>query len=142
MQPGDAGRMGLDLPQLVSLEPPHARHAVLDRAPLELAQAAELGLVDGNDELAAFLVGDPPLGAVRLELRDPEAAEPGLQRSGRVVDARVHDAAVAPGLVRRDVGLLLEHRHRCVRAQLGQAARDSEPDDPGADDPDSHHGRK
>jgi len=79
MQPGDAGRMGLDLAQLVSLEPPHARHAVLDRAPLELPQAVELGLVDGHDELAAFLVGDLPLGAVGVELRDTEAAEPGLE---------------------------------------------------------------
>ncbi len=142
VQPGDAGRMGLDLPQLVPLEPSHSRHAVLGRAPLELSQAADLGLFDGHDELAAFLVGDPPFRAVRVELRNPEAAEAGLQRAGRVVDPGVHDAAVAARLVRRDVGLLFEHRHRRVRAQLGQAARDSEPDDPGADDPDSHHGRK
>ena len=72
----------------------------------------------------------------------PRPAEPGLERAGRVVDAGMDDAAVAPGLVRRDVALLLEHRDGGVRAQLGQAARHGEPDDPGADDPDSHHGPK
>ena len=46
----------------------------------------------------------------------------------------VDDAAVAARLVLRDLVLLLEHGHRGVRSQLGQAPRNGETDDPRAHD--------
>ncbi len=73
-----------------------------------------------------------------MELGDPEAAEPGLERAGHVVDARVHDAAVVAGLVGADDRLLVEDRQAQVRTPLAQAERGGEPDDPGADDGDLH----
>ena len=47
----------------------------------------------------------------------------------------MHDAAVAPGLVRGETVLLLEERHLGVGSELEQPARDC-----GADDPAAHHG--
>jgi hypothetical protein len=52
----------------------------------------------------------------------------------------VDDTAVAPGLVLRDLMLLLEHGDRGIGPQLGQSPRDCKTDDSGTDDAYSHAG--
>ena len=137
MEAGDAERVRLDLAQLVAVEPAHAGDAVRGRAPLELPQPLQLAFVEGDDELAALLVRDPALLDVRAQQLDAAPAELRLQRPGRVVDAGVDDAAVAAGLVERDVLLLLEHGHGRVGALLGEPSRYREAEDSGADDADA-----
>ena len=129
--------MRLDLADRVALEPAHARHAVRLRAPLELAQALDLGLVDGDDELAALHVREVVLGAVGAEESDPTPAELGFQRSRRVVDPGVDDAAVTAGLVQSDVLLLLQDGDRGVGSHLPQPACHGETEDPPAHDADA-----
>src|SRR5581483_6842000 len=138
VQPRDAGRVRLDLAQLVALDPAQAGDAVRGRAPLELAQAVELRRVERDDELAARLQRDRALLAVGAEQLHAAPAERRLQRPRRVVDAGVDDAAVAARLVARDRVLLLEDSDGRVRAQLAQPPRDGQPDDPGPDDADPH----
>ena len=53
---------------------------------------------------------DPVLGGERLHLLLAAAAELGLQRARRVVDAGVEDAGVVAGLVRGELVLLLQQR--------------------------------
>ncbi len=106
------------------------------RSALELPQPVELALVERDDELAALLVREPAPLDVGAQQADAAPAELRLERARRVVDAGVDDAAVAAGLVERQVVLLLQHRHRRVGAQLGEPPRHREADDPGADDPD------
>ena len=128
--------MRLDLAQRLPLEPAHAGNAVRPRSALELPQPVELALVERDDELAALLVREAALREVGAQQADAAAAELRLERARRVVDAGVDDAAVAAGLVERQVVLLLQHGHRRVGAQLGEPPRHREADDPGADDPD------
>ena len=103
MDARDAGRVRLDLAQLVALDPTQARHAVRRRPPLELAQAVELRRVERDDELPALAQRQPTLGAVGAQELAAAPAETRLERSRRVVDACVDDAAVVTGLVERDV---------------------------------------
>ena len=134
VQARDGGGVRLELAQLVALDPPQPGHGVRRASSLELAQPLELGLVDRDDELPALVVGEAALRAVGAQQLDAAPAQARLQRPGRVVDARVDDAAVAAGLVQRDVVLLLEHGHDRVGPELRQPPRDREPEDAGADD--------
>ena len=138
VEPGDAGGVRLDLAQLVPLEPAKSRNAVRRRTALELAQPRDLGLVERDHELPALPQRDVALVAVRAQQLDAAAAEPRLERPWRVVDAGVHDAAVATCLVHRDLALLLEHGDGRVRLDLRQPPRHGEPDDPRADHADPH----
>ena len=108
VQRGDPARVRLDRAQPGCVDEPHPRHAVGRGALVDALEARQLLLVRRDEDLAARLVGDPPLGAVGLEQRHAAPAQPRLQRAGLVVQARVHDAAVAPRLVRGDLALLLE----------------------------------
>jgi hypothetical protein len=74
------------------------------------------------------------LFAELVELARTLDAEPRLERSRRVVDPRVYDAAVVGGLVGPDLILLLEDRHRQGGPASMQFAGDREPEDPGSDD--------
>src|SRR6185503_18104465 len=58
---------------------------------------------DGVRELLAPAEGEHRLRPLPAELR--------LERAGLVVEAGMDHAAVAPGLVRRDLALLVDHRH-------------------------------
>ena len=84
-------------------------HAVLAPAPLELAETAQLALVARHDQLAAALVGDGVLLAVGVHLPRPGDAQPGLERTGLVVDAGVDHAAVGAALTAGHVRSALEH---------------------------------
>ena len=103
-------------------------------AALELLQAAELGGVGGDDQLAAALVGDVALLAVLVQLARALHAQARLQRAGRVVDAGVDHPGVVAGLVLADLLLALEHAHRRVRLPSRQLARHRQADDPPSDD--------
>src|SRR3954447_9820282 len=140
----DAGRWGIERPEPrnVRLELSeagfvdalHAGDAVLARALDERVEAAELVLTRCNDRLSTALVGDPLLVAVRVDVAAPSDAEPRLQRSGDVVDPRVHDAAVPCSLMRRDLRLLLEHEHAQVGVTQKRLARHREAENAAADD--------
>ena len=83
---------------------------------LDVVQPGAFGVVEGDEHLAA---GDPPNAALFAELfeqADAAPAEHCLVRAGLVVQARMHDPAVASGLVRREAVLLLEQRHVAHRA--------------------------
>ena len=133
MQRRDPPHIRLDLDHLLRPETPDPRNAIGDGAPIDLFETTELVGVARDDQLAALVVGDPALLAVGLEQFDTAAAELRLQRAGRVVDARMHDAAVMAGLVNADLALLVEHRQLAAGLDFGQPARHREAEDPGAD---------
>ncbi len=113
-----------------------SRHAVLERAPVELLEPWDLRVVGGDDHLPAAQDRDPALLAVGEDPRRSLDAEPCLERAGRVVDPAVDDTARVAGLVRRDDRLLVEHRDPCIGTACLELARGREADDPGADDGD------
>ena len=79
VQGGDADGVGLDLLDLLASQPAEARDAVLAASAFEFVERGELGRVEGDDELAAALVRDPVLVAVRVERVAALGAELGLQ---------------------------------------------------------------
>ena len=78
--------------------------------------------------------GMPALLAVLIQLPPSLHAQPGLQRAGRVVEARVDDARVVAALVGGELGLPLEHADRRSRTAVDQLAGDRQADDPAPDD--------
>ena len=73
------------------------------RAALELVEPRQVGVAHRDDDLPARLAPAIPLrGAVLVQRVGALAAQPRLQRAGRVVDALVDDAAVVRGLVRAE----------------------------------------
>src|SRR5262249_44232289 len=96
-----------------------------------------LSLVAGDDELAAFVIGQAVPGAVLLDHADAAPGHPRLGRAGLVVDAGVHDTGVVAGLVLADLGFLLEDGHR--DAGLSQQPGRREPDDAGPNNPYAHN---
>src|SRR4030081_2912703 len=104
---------------LIAIEPAKPANAVGATATLELPQARELGDLTSDDQLAAPLVGDPPLAAVAIELGCPLQAQPSLQRPGGVVDAGMQHARVVPALVGAELSLALEHADRGPRVSAG-----------------------
>ena len=66
--------------------------------------------------------------------RRTAAAQPGLQAAGFVVDARVDDPAVVPGLVPAEAGFLLQEQHAGTGAFAQEIPRRRDPHDPPADD--------
>jgi len=65
------------------------------RVPPQLLQRSDLGLVGGDDQLAATSMGHAVAVAEIVELATPGHAQPALERALRVVDAGVDDFAVA-----------------------------------------------
>ena len=105
--------------------------------PGALPQAHErkrLAVVERDDELAHLLVRDAPRVAVCVRPAVALDAEPGLEASRRVVDARVHHAAVVARLVRRQRGLLLQHGDGERRVPQLQLARGRKAHDAAAND--------
>ncbi len=132
VQRRDARRVRLDLAQAVGVQPPHARHAVGVRAPLDLGERRQLAVAEGDDELADAVDRDAVALAVRVHPRGAVDAQLGLQRAGRVVDAGMDHAAVVTGLMRRGRGLALDDEHaRSLPAARPREdlARHCEPDD-------------
>ena len=101
---------------------------------LEVAQPRHLGLVGGDDHLAAALVADPMLVTEGVHPRHPVDAQLRLQRAGLVVDPGVDDARVRTCLVASDVGLALEHGDAELRAPPQEFGGGREAEDPAPDD--------
>ena len=95
--------------------------------------ARHRAVVDCNHELSAVDKGNVVLGAVMAKKASAEPTESRFQRSRRVVNSRVHNTAVATGLVRRDRAFLLEHRDGRLRTDLRYAPGDRETKYPPAD---------
>ena len=137
MQCRDTTYVRLQLAQLVGTDDPNAGNPVGDRPRLDVVQPCTFGVVEGDKNLAA---GDPADTAFRAELfqeADTPAAEQRLVRTGLVVQAGVHDAAVASGLVRREPVLLFEERHVGIGPTPQDLARDCDADDTATDYSDS-----
>jgi len=90
----------------------------------------------GHDHLAAGLEGDAVLAAKGLQHGLAPPTVQGLERAWLVVDARVDDAGVVPGLVPSNSVLLLEEQHPGARAARGDLERGGETDDAPTDDRD------
>ena len=99
-----------------------------------LSTARQLGLVPGDDHLPAALEGHPALLAVRVQRAGTGDAHARLERTRRVVDPGVDDAAVATGLPGGDLRGALEHHRGAVRAAARQLPRDRQSEDPAPDD--------
>ena len=133
----DAGGVGLELGQAVLVDL-RAVHAVGLAALVNPLERRQLAVVDGDDHLAADLVGDS-LG--RAELFHGLLAGPAvdrLERTRLVVDARVQDARVVAGLMMGQLGFLFEHHD----APAGVLPRDligrGQTDNSSANDRDIH----
>ena len=135
VQGDESGRMRFELADLARPDAAQARHAVLPGRPLERVQATDLVGVDGDDQLAAGVEGQPVLGAVVLEQPPAAGAQLGLEAARPVVDAGVHDPRVVAGLVGADARLLLPDHDGAVRAPPGELARHGQAHDAGAHDP-------
>src|SRR6266516_2897306 len=114
-------------------------HAVPRAALVELREHRAFRLRPRDHEDTANLQRDAAFRAVRAQLPVALEAEARLRRAGLDVVARMHDPRVAPALVKRRAGLLLEDHHAAPRAgqmQRGARADGASPDD---DDVDSRH---
>ena len=130
----DSGRVRLKLHQPLPSDYLKALGAVGGPPPVQLFEAGYLRVVGGDDHLAAHLVGYPALVAVGPEHRAAGGAEVGLLGPGRVVDAGVDHAAVVPGLVGGDLGLLLKHDGTLPGEVQDELPRRREADYAAADD--------
>jgi len=76
---------------------------------VKLLEARKLVLARGDDALATALVRDVPFVAVSVEIGASFDTEAGLERTGRVVDARVDVPLLCAVWWEAIRGLLLEH---------------------------------
>ena len=137
VQGADAADVGFQLAQFFGPDYSNAGDAVGARPLLDVVQIARsFDLVERDQHLAA---GDPADAADLAELfeqADAPAAQQRLVGTGLVVEARVDDAAVAPGLVGRQAVFLLEQRDVRIRVALECLAGDGHSDDATTDDRD------
>ena len=105
--------------------------------PRGFAQAGQLGLIAGHDELAAVVVGDALLAGVGIHRRSPGDRHPGFEAARRVVEPGVHDPRVAPGLVLSEGRLLLDE-HNLIPTP-GQRPRRCQTDDAPTDNRNRAH---
>ena len=89
---------------------PADREAVGQTPVVQGAKPGQLSGGGGHDQLAGPRMGTPSSRARVQKGSSPRCAPAGLEAAGRVVEARVHHAAVAAGLVQGPVMLLLQHR--------------------------------
>ena len=104
---------------------------LLVAAHLERFELPDLAVVVRDDQLAGLTVRHVVAGAERVHQPSPFDAQPGLQRSGWVVDARVNDPAVVRAGVETRARVPLEdacrmaaRRERPGRGQSGHAGAD------------------
>ena len=96
--------------------------------------AREFGGGGRDDQLSAFVERDFVLGAELLGRPLTRLAESRLEAAGLVVDARVDDSAVVPGLMCGDRRRRLEHDDGGVGLGLEEVVRGRQADDARADD--------
>ena len=132
----EAAHVGLDLGEPRPVDLPQPGDTVLAAAPVQLLETRNLALRRRDDELAAALIRDLLAIAVLVEQLVPLDAQTRLERSRRVVDPRVDDAAVVSRLMARKLVLLLQQRQPDSGVTCDQLASDRETEDASADDDD------
>src|SRR5262249_33356722 len=122
----DARAVRLDL--LEQLGPDHlqALDAVGQTALVQVLQARQLGLVDGDDDLATAIGWDAFLLAVGIQLALALNAQLGLQAARGVVDPGVEDATVVASLVLTNARLLVQDAEAHLRVAGEKLASDGE----------------
>jgi hypothetical protein len=144
VEPGDALHVRLDVAQLLSPEEAHAGYAVRHGSLVDVIQPSALDLVECDEQLPALVVRDAAPCAELAQHRHAAPTQGRLERAGRVVEAGVHHAAVAPGLMLGERVLLLQQRDRGVGVDLEQPAGYRSAEDATADHGDAvraHDGR-
>lgn len=134
MQRLDAGGVWLELGEPARPDELDV-HVVGDAPAVELGEAGPLVLADGDDDLAAHLVGDAVLGTELDHPLPPESTQSGLVRPGLVVDAGMDHPGVASGLVPGDRAFLVDDDDPAARPRRHDRMRGRQSDDAGAD----HH---
>ena len=76
----------------------------------EVEQTGQFIAANGNDDFSGHLVGKFVFGAVGAQELATAATQRGLERPGRVIDARMHDVAVVTRLLGGNRVLLVDHR--------------------------------
>jgi hypothetical protein len=121
--------MGFDLAHLAWAEDLETFEAILAAALIEVHEAGDLFFVSGDDEFAAYLMGDGVLAAEIDHLADAGDGESGLEGARLIVEAAVEDAAVVAGLMAADGGLLFEQGNARIGTALEQAPGSGKADD-------------
>lgn len=130
----------------------HTHHVRLDLAKFDCIQLTDVGdtvgrgplpdggesgafdVVEGDEDLAALVVGDVVLAAELLEEVDAATAESCLERARLVVEAGMDNTAVVAGLVCGEHRLLLHDGDLGSRTQLENPSGDGDAEDPAAHD--------
>jgi hypothetical protein len=115
---------------LVGAQHLEARSTVRQTALPQLLEDANLFFAGGDDDLPQLPMGNPAILAVPIEPLPTLHTRARLERSLRIVDARVNHFAVAARDLAGDPVVSLEHHHTAVRA--GQGRRGGQTDHPGA----------
>ena len=139
VQGGDAAHVGFELAQLFGADDANAGNTVGERPLLDVIEPRAFDVVECDKNLAAGDPADSAFGAELLQQADTAAAEHGFDRAGLVVEARMDDPAVAPGLMRCEPVLLLEQRHLGIRPSPQDLAGDGDADDAATDNGDTMH---
>src|SRR5262245_20282967 len=131
-QSRDAGHMWLALADLFRSQPFEPFQPVGPAAALQLSERRNLTLIDGDDNLAAALVGDAVFFAEPIHRLAAGGAQASAVRTRLVIESRVNDAAIVSALVLSDIGFRFEDDHSKPAAPR-QLQRRRQPDQAAAD---------
>jgi len=128
--------MRLALADTGGVEQLEALHAIGLSAFPQGVEPRQLAGFGRDDQFPDSTVLDAFLVAVLPRELSPLDAEPRLERTRRIVDARMDDAAVVSRLVLVEAGLFLDAGNPQRRVAVRELSRGRKPDDPAADDGD------
>lgn len=125
-QGGDGVELRLQRARFGAAEPAHAFDAV-DFALLGQAfERFDLAVLGGDDELAAFVVGDSVRVEERIERAPAGDAEARLQRSGGIMQPGVDDFGIARGDAGADARVSFQHDNGSAAPRERIAARQAD----------------
>ena len=136
MQRADARQFRLQCARRVGPDQFQAFDAVDGALLLDLPDLVELGLVGGDDQLAAFAMRHAVRGAELVQHAPPGDAVAPAQGAGGVIHAAMDDFAVARGNAGADGARRFRHHHLVALAR--GRARHRQPDHAGTDYQDLH----
>ena len=134
MECGDTFGVRFDVAQAVAIEEGDVGHPVGPGAVMDGAEAFDLCVVGGDDDLAAFVEGDIVFGGEVGQEGDASAAEGSLEAAGFVVEASMDDSGVVTGLVGGRVVFFLEESDIGAVVAVEDFTGDGGSDDAGPDD--------
>jgi hypothetical protein len=94
-QPGDRADPGLTPPDRRRIDELDVTRSVGERLAMDRLELSDLGVIGGDQDLAAAPVRQPEPRAALVQLIATGDAQPRLEAAGRIVQAGVDDAAVA-----------------------------------------------